>query len=230
MRGNHDDAALACYNKARAGQPFSERFGWVQGMTPQHAELLAELPFTIAIPAYSALIVHAGVVPGVPLEQQSLADLYKMRNLAPASTLAAAPSATASGAALTEAASTASTSGAELGAAGPRWRGVEKPKEGGGEAWAHLWEGDPHPMHLFFGHDAKRRLQQARFATGLDTGAVYGGELTAAVLPPLPEVEANYDAAAGRWRSSGGAVPTLEDLGGKLVSVDALAVHEAPKG
>ncbi|MGB0680441.1 MAG: metallophosphoesterase family protein [Polyangiales bacterium] len=58
--------------------------------------------------------------------------------------------------------------------------GEVSPNLHAGSPWAAHWMG---PEFVFFGHDARRGLQQHPFAWGLDTGCVYGGQLSAAVWP-----------------------------------------------
>lgn len=48
-----------------------------------------------------------------------------------------------------------------------------------GQAWARHWGG---PEHIYFGHDAARKVQKHKNATGLDSGCVYGGDLTGVLL------------------------------------------------
>ncbi len=95
-------------------------------------------------------MVHAGVVPGVPIERQSPRALMYMRGLDQAG------------------------------------QPVERR---GHELWGASYRGPP---HVVFGHNALDELQLHPAATGLDTGAVYGGRLTALVLaegarPPPPK-------------------------------------------
>ncbi len=68
-----------------------------------------------------------------------------------------------------------------------RGRWSDEPDDG--PLWGSLYEGPP---HVVFGHNARPEPQLHPWATGLDTGCVYGGRLTALVLDegePVPRGE-----------------------------------------
>ena len=143
VRGNHDEVCLLEWEKAQQknGQ-LSDRFRWMNQLTPQDIQWLYNMPYTISIPSRNFIIVHAGLLPGHALIEQDPEDMLTMRNIVE------------------------NESG----------EGYVTTNSDKGVCWASRWEG---PSHVYFGHDARRLLQQHRYATGLDTGCVYGGHLTA---------------------------------------------------
>ena len=146
VRGNHDEAVLKqCLNRQEdPDYVVPNKFKWITELEADDIEYLRELPYTISIPSKKALIVHAGIVPGVPLDEQKLTNFINMRNL-----------------------------DIEDG------KYVACIRTFRGEAWASLWPG---PDHVYFGHDAMRKLQQYHNATGLDTGCLYGDSLSGILI------------------------------------------------
>ncbi|HVX93618.1 MAG TPA: metallophosphoesterase family protein [Polyangia bacterium] len=142
--GNHDAAVLRALAPEADPAPKSVHAQVARSLRPEEARWLKALPLWLAVdgtgPA-SHLVVHGGVVPGVPLEAQERKHLLNLRSIT---------------------------------ADGAPTKALE------GTPWAALWKGPP---HVVFGHDAVRGLQRYEWATGLDTGCVYGGALTALVLP-----------------------------------------------
>lgn len=164
--GNHDLIALERWDEWRrtGAVPPPEAHGdfeFVSSLRPEDVDYLAGLPLTITLPDHEdTIVVHAGLVPGVPLEQQRLLDMIQIRNVL-------------------EVTEGGDSQGVRRYVA---HHGVDK-----GEAWAKAWcardnAGSP-PNTVVFGHDGPRGLQLHPFALGLDSNCCNGGSLTAYVLP-----------------------------------------------
>lgn len=101
VRGNHDDAALAEYNKYIKNNipPSKEKYQWVTELKSsnkrdeeEYSQLvtaLEELPFSLSLPGYGVTVLHAGMVPGIDIEDQQLENLIRMRDVVPTSVLEA---------------------------------------------------------------------------------------------------------------------------------------------
>jgi hypothetical protein len=142
--GNHDAAVLRVRDPDVDPAPKAHHVAVAETLSDDELAWLSARPLWLAVDgtaAASHLVVHGGLVPGVPLGEQERKHLLNLRSI------------TDDG---------------------------EPTKKIEGTPWAALWKGPP---HVVFGHDALRGLQRHRWATGLDTGCVYGGALTALVLP-----------------------------------------------
>jgi hypothetical protein len=150
--GNHDAHVLRVRDIEAGRRPDDgrevkdEHRRVVDALGPEDWAYLEALPLMLRLGPErpgdaDTVVVHAGVVPGVPLERQAREHLLTLRSLKDDG---------------------------------------EPTKKLKGRPWAAVWPG---PERIVFGHDAVRGLQQHPFATGLDTGCVYGGRLTALVLP-----------------------------------------------
>ncbi|GIX78916.1 metallophos domain-containing protein [Caerostris darwini] len=145
VRGNHDEVVLKEYfDSKNSDYRLKEKNLWIKDLSNENINYLTELPYTISLPTLNCIIVHAGLVPGVPVEINEPMHLVRMRNIIMTDYF---------------------------------WEEGLLPIEdtNKGEPWSELWGG---PQHVYFGHDARRMLQKRRFATGLDTGCVYGNSLT----------------------------------------------------
>ncbi|KAL4439822.1 hypothetical protein ABPG75_002823 [Micractinium tetrahymenae] len=84
VRGNHEDGILSIWSRMRAGDieaPPKRQYEWVAELDADLAAALHDLPFSLRLPTYHALVVHAGLVPGTPLRSQRLTDILNLRGL-----------------------------------------------------------------------------------------------------------------------------------------------------
>lgn len=171
VRGNHEERLLRWYDTRHTSSPapigeMTRRTA--RALSKSDFAMLKALPLWLDFPSHALRVVHAGVAPGVRIEDQ---DPHVLMNI----------------------------------------RCVDKsgaPHTKRGEAlWGAIYEGPP---HLVFGHYARGEPQVHRWATGLDTGCVYGGRLTAMVL------------------AEGQAPPAEDERMAVLVSVPARRAYVRP--
>lgn len=79
--GNHDDKLLRWRRGERDKPLKASHSAHAEAMNDADWNWLEALPLWISLPAHGTLVVHAGVVPGVPTEEQRRADLLGMRSL-----------------------------------------------------------------------------------------------------------------------------------------------------
>ena len=174
VRGNHDNGALtAALGDVKRRK--KKKYQWVKdaedeevvdriALSDEDVVWMAELPYTIRIPGslldeeMDTVIVHAGLVPGVDLENQRIETMITVREV--------------------EKVRDGNSENHQI----VYNRRGKKALDDEKYAWASLWKG---PYRVIFGHDARRGLQlhEDGLAIGLDTGAVYGKKLTGIILP-----------------------------------------------
>ncbi|WIA19775.1 hypothetical protein OEZ85_005687 [Tetradesmus obliquus] len=85
VRGNNDDLALATWWNLQQGiAPPLPKLSWVGQLLPEDVQFMMGLPFSVTVEgSYNLIVVHGGLVPGVPLQQQQLVHLAALRDVLP---------------------------------------------------------------------------------------------------------------------------------------------------
>jgi hypothetical protein len=134
VAGNHDLALIRRWRAEQASLTHAQQktFDELSIHGDRYFRQLASLPFLINLTSH--VVVHAGLRPGVALNEQSIDDLTELRTLG------------------------------------------EDRTSREGSPWYEVYNG---PVVALFGHWPAAKPRLGKHAIGLDTGCVYGGQLTA---------------------------------------------------
>jgi hypothetical protein len=83
VRGNHDEHVLRWHQGfAKPGKKLKPQHQQVlDTLTPEDWAYLASLPLYLRLPEFNAVAVHAGMLPGVPVEEQLREHLLNLRSI-----------------------------------------------------------------------------------------------------------------------------------------------------
>ncbi|CCD15165.1 unnamed protein product [Trypanosoma congolense IL3000] len=160
--GNHDFTLLNYIHRVRgkalSHQDEADPVARLASTFPHDCEnYIRSLPHILRVPQYNVIVVHAGLNVDCSLEDQNVYEIMHLRRLE----------------------HIVDSKQQQQRSEKSRYRAIVKGSKG--EAWGELWKG---PECVVFGHDARAGLQELPSAYGIDTGCVYGGQLTAVVYGP----------------------------------------------
>ncbi|KAI0868829.1 Metallo-dependent phosphatase [Hypoxylon argillaceum] len=182
--------------KSKDRKPRRSDLGTAQSLKPSHRAWLSSLPLILRIgdlgPRYGeVLVVHAGLVPGIPLESQDPDAVMTMRTLLPYSERAAdsRPDTNTPNAGQTPLIADPAADAKP----GHGHKPMVPSAEHDGVPWAEIWTtyqtslatshgGSSRPSTVVYGHDAKAGLRMRRYAFGLDSGCARDHALTGVVF------------------------------------------------
>lgn len=55
-----------------------DKWQWLRQVTDDDIAFMNNFPFSLSVPSHGCIIVHAGLVPGLPLQDQDLMDLIEV--------------------------------------------------------------------------------------------------------------------------------------------------------
>lgn len=173
--GNHDLKVLSIRkHPTREEHVKSSLYNLAMQCPEDVLEYLGSLPHIVSIPHFNILVVHAGLDPTVPLVNQNVEAVTRMRRLQKRN-------------------ENNGNNDDSIISSSEYYHTVEKGTNG--KKWYKVWHDVVHEAILpcgeelykqnivVYGHDAKSSLQEKQFTIGLDSGCVYGRSLSALLLP-----------------------------------------------
>ena len=145
--GNHEHKHLSYRSTNRSLDTMPPHHATTQNLLGEkHWKYIEELPLYINIPQYNVVVVHAGVWPGISVEDQDINHLLNLQCVNEGPTNKSS------------------------------WPSKSKPNT----FWTNYYKG---PSIIVFGHTGLNVPIKDEFVVGIDTGCVFGRDLTAYILP-----------------------------------------------
>ena len=80
--GNHDVAAIEEYRSFKSsGVIGKKKYEYIKALSADDFAWYSSLPYTITLPDFGCIVVHAGLLPNLRLEDQDPHDMVTMRNI-----------------------------------------------------------------------------------------------------------------------------------------------------